>query len=81
MRRDAQKVRVKRSNQVIWEGRLQQVKQEKQEVEQVGKGAECGLMFDGFEGFEVGDTLELVELQRRRPKTANTDTGAMRIAE
>ena len=81
VRRDAHRVRVKRDNRVVWEGRLIQVKQVKQEVDQVGKGSECGLMFDGFEEFEVGDSLEVVEMQKRRPKVDATATGATRLAE
>jgi translation initiation factor IF-2 len=81
VRRDALKVRVKRTNQVVWEGKLLQLKQEKQVVDQVGQGLECGLMFDGFEDFQVGDTLEVIEMQKRRPKVTSTDTGAVRIQE
>lgn len=81
VRRDAHRVRVKRDNRVVWEGRLRQVKQVKQEVQQVGKGNECGLMFDGFEDFQVGDTLEVVELHKRRPKVDTTDTGATKVVE
>jgi translation initiation factor IF-2 len=81
VRRDAHKVRVLRGGKAIFEGRLRKVRVVKQDVEQVDKGGECGLMFDGFEGFEVGDVLEAVELQRRRPKTASTETGAAKVTE
>ena len=81
VRRDALKVRVKRHGRAVWEGKLLTVKQVKQEVEQVGKGGECGLMFDGYSEAEVGDTIEVVELVSRRPKLEGTATGAQKIVE
>jgi translation initiation factor IF-2 len=82
VRRDAVKARVRRSGAVIWEGRLHSVRVVKQSVEQVGKGTECGIMFEGgWEGFQVGDTVEVLELQQRRPKTADSDTGGVKIDE
>jgi translation initiation factor IF-2 len=79
IRRDVPKVRVKRQGEVLWEGRVTQLKQVKQVVDQVGKGSECGLLFDGFEDFRVGDSIEAVDFQVKRLQTKATDTGAVKI--
>jgi translation initiation factor IF-2 len=81
IRRDALKVRVLRMGQVQWEGKVRQLKQVKNTVEQVGAGAECGVMLDGWEGFEVGDKIEVVEMVARKPKVRGTETGAVKIDE
>lgn len=79
IRRDALKVRVKRLGNMVWEGRVSQLKQVKQVVEQVGKGSECGIMFDGFEDFKVGDSVEVVNLQTKQIVTTRTDIGGVKI--
>lgn len=81
VRRDTHKVRVKRHGKVVWEGRLMQLKLVKQVVEQVGKGSECGVMFNGFEEFEVGDEVEVVAQQTRRVASTATETGGLLINE
>ena len=79
MRRDALKVRVKRHHAIVWEGRVLQLRQEKQVLEQVSQGNECGILLDGFEDFEVGDIVEVVELQERRIGESSASTGAANL--
>jgi translation initiation factor IF-2 len=81
VRQDTPIVRVRRHGQVVWEGKLRQLKQVKQVVQQVGQGAQCGIMFEGWEDFQIGDQIEAVAMVSRRPKTKGTDTGAVMIDE
>ena len=79
VRRDAVLVRVKRVGVVQWEGRIRELKQSKNNVDQVGKGSECGIMLSGWEDFQVGDKLEILEMQAAKPKISSTLSGAVKI--
>lgn len=81
VRRDALHVRVKRYGEIVWQGRIRQLKQGKSDADQVGAGSECGIMFHDWEDFQVGDQVEVVELMSRQPKVKSTDTGAVVIDE
>lgn len=56
------KVRVYRSGDVVGEGKVDSLKFFKEDVLFVSSGKECGLMISGFEDFQQGDTLEVVEV-------------------
>ena len=61
------KVRVKRADDVIFEGNLASLKRFKDDVKEVKAGFECGLVFEGFDKFEELDTVEayvMVEVPR-----------------
>ena len=61
------KVRVKRADDVIFEGALASLKRFKDDVKEVKAGFECGLVFEGFDKFEELDTVEayiMVEVPR-----------------
>jgi translation initiation factor IF-2 len=51
-------VRVKRNDQLVYEGRVGSLKRFTEDVREVNTGFECGVSIDGFSGFEPGDTLE-----------------------
>ena len=55
------KVRVKRKGDVIFTGELSSLKHVKDDVKEVKKGLECGLLFDNWKKFEVGDVVEAYE--------------------
>jgi len=60
-------VKVLRKGEVIYDGKIDTLKHVKKNVTEMGKGSECGIGFDGFEGFEVDDqvqTYEIVEEKR-----------------
>jgi translation initiation factor IF-2 len=57
IRRNA-KTRVVRDSETVYEGELASLKHEKDNVKEVRTGFECGLRIKGFNGFEVGDTVE-----------------------
>ncbi|KAE8186342.1 hypothetical protein A4X06_0g7487 [Tilletia controversa] len=53
---------------VVWIGKLDSLKHGKNEVPDRGKGTECGMSFEGFQGFEEGDVVQCfytVELPRQ----------------
>ena len=60
-------VRINRGDEMIFEGALKSLKRFKDDVKDVREGFECGLVFDGFDKMEVGDTVEaftMVEVPR-----------------
>ena len=61
------KVRITREGEQIFEGPLASLKRFKDDVKEVKEGYECGLVFDGFDQMQVGDTVEayvMVEVPR-----------------
>ncbi|CAO1634560.1 unnamed protein product [Sympodiomycopsis kandeliae] len=46
---------------MIFEGRLSSIKQVKKEVNEMRKGTECGLSFDGFDDVREGDVVHCIE--------------------
>jgi len=62
VRRNA-KVRLLRDNVVIHDGELDSLKRFKDDVREVKAGFECGLSLRGFNDVNVGDHLEVYEIQ------------------
>ncbi len=54
-------VRVKRAEEVIWKGSISSLKRVKEDVREVQKGLECGIVLNGFSAFQEGDILEVYE--------------------
>ena len=52
------KIRVLRDGEIIGEGKIASLRKVKEEVTSVGKGNECGMIFDSEIDFLVGDTIE-----------------------
>lgn len=59
------KVRVLRGQSVIWKGSIASLKRVKEDVREVKKGLECGILLDGFSDFQVGDILQAYEITYR----------------
>jgi len=59
----ASRVRVLRSNVVVFDGELDSLKRFKDDVREVKAGFECGLSVKGYQDIEVGDILEVYEVQ------------------
>ncbi len=55
-------VRVVRGGNVIWKGSISSLKRFKDDVREVTKGTECGIVLQGFSDFNVGDMLEAYEI-------------------
>lgn len=60
--RNAQ-ARVLRNGQVIYTGKISSLRHIKEDVREMAAGFECGIMIDGFDAFEVGDTVEVFEVR------------------
>jgi translation initiation factor IF-2 len=61
-RRD--RVRVSRAGQQLWEGGIASLRRGKDDVNEVREGFECGILLDGFDDLEVGDTMEMFSTER-----------------
>ena len=59
--------RVLRNGVVLWSGKILSLKRFKDDVKEVNKGYECGIMLDGFNDVAVQDELEIFkEVQKQR---------------
>ncbi|ERF74867.1 hypothetical protein EPUS_03251 [Endocarpon pusillum Z07020] len=67
IRRD-KKIRVLRGSQVVYNGTLDSLKNQKKDVTEMRKGSECGMGFENWGEFEEGDQVQCYEEQ----KTART---------
>ena len=63
--RDA-KARVRRKNDVIFDGKVSMLKRFKEDVTEVRTGYECGVQLSDFGSFEEGDIIECYELEKIR---------------
>ncbi|RPB15294.1 initiation factor 2 [Morchella conica CCBAS932] len=55
------KVRVLRDGETIFEGMLESLKNVKKDVTEMRKGTECGIGFEGWGEFQVGDVVQCYE--------------------
>ncbi|HQL51662.1 MAG TPA: translation initiation factor IF-2 [Kiritimatiellia bacterium] len=55
--------RIFRNKEKIWEGKLSALKHFQNEVSEITGSQECGILFNGFEGFQAGDTVECFALE------------------
>ena len=55
------KARVVREGKVVYDGLLTSLKSAKKDVGEIRKGSECGMGFDNFEAFKVGDQVQCYE--------------------
>jgi len=56
-------VRLLRNNIVVWTGEIDSLKRFKDDVKEVRAGLECGLSLKNYNDIEVGDVLEVFEVQ------------------
>jgi translation initiation factor IF-2 len=62
MRRNA-KARVKRKNEVVFEGSVDSMRHLKENVRELATNFEGGIKLDGFDSFEEGDIIESFEIR------------------
>ncbi len=62
LRADA-RFRILRKKEKIWEGKLSALKHFQNEVSEVSGSQECGILFNGFEAFQEGDSIECYVLE------------------
>ncbi|MCJ1393406.1 hypothetical protein MMC18_006280 [Xylographa bjoerkii] len=55
------KIRVLRDAEVVYNGLLSSLKNQKKDVTEMRKGGECGMGFEGFSDFKVGDQVQCYE--------------------
>lgn len=55
-------VRVKRGDEVIWKGSISSLKRVKDDVREVQKGMECGIILSGFSALQENDIIEAYEI-------------------
>lgn len=72
-------MRLLRSGEVVFEGPCASLKREKQDVETVAKGNECGLVIRDFLDLKIGDVIQCLELVNRKPKFISSESGHVRI--
>ncbi len=58
------KVRIMRRKGLIYEGVLQTLRRFQDEVNEVRSGLECGIRVEGFNDFQVGDTIECYSVEK-----------------
>ncbi len=55
--------RILRNRQPVWSGKVQTLRHFKDVVKEVTGQQECGVCFDGFEDFQVGDVIECYAME------------------
>ncbi len=55
-------IRAKRNGEVFWKGSIASLKRVKEDVREVQKGLECGILLSGFNALQEGDILEAYEV-------------------
>ena len=61
IRRDA-KARIIRDGVVIYDGAINTIAREKDQVKEVKQGIECGITIENFNDIKVGDIIEAYEV-------------------
>ena len=61
-------VRVVRDKEVVWKGAVASLKKVKEDVREVSKGHECGVLLQGFNEFKEGDILQAYEVTYLTPE-------------
>src|SRR5438552_1067326 len=62
------KARIMRRKNLIYEGIIQALRRFQDEVSEVRAGMECGIRIDGFDDFQVGDSIEAYTIEKVAPK-------------
>jgi len=65
LRRSA-KIRLIRDGVVFWNGELSSLKHFKDDVREIKAGNECGLSFEKFQDFRIGDVVEAYEILKEK---------------
>ncbi len=55
-------IRQTRAGNVIWKGKIASLKRQKEDVKEVSKGLECGILLDGQSEVREGDILQAYEI-------------------
>jgi translation initiation factor IF-2 len=55
-------IRLMRDGEMVWKGSIASLKRVKEDVREVTKGLECGILLNGFTDFKEGDILEAFDV-------------------
>ena len=55
-------VKVFRNNEQVYKGKISSLKRVKEDVKEVNKGLECGIVIDGFQTIKIDDILEIFDI-------------------
>ena len=66
------RVRVKRGEQVVYEGNLDSLKRMKDDAKEVNSGFECGIAVGGFNDWKEGDLIDAFKMVSQRRTLART---------
>ena len=58
------RARVKRKDEVLYEGKIQTLRRFQNEASEVREGQECGIVLDRFANFAEGDIIESYEIEK-----------------
>lgn len=61
-------IRVVRNKEVIWKGTIHSLKRVKEDVREVSKGQECGVLLQGFSDYKEGDILQAYDITYLTPE-------------
>lgn len=61
-------VRVIRNKEVIWKGTISSLKRVKDDVREISKGYECGILLNHFSDYKEGDILQAYEITYLEPE-------------
>lgn len=54
--------KIYRNDEILWEGNIASLKRVKEDVKEVNKGLECGILLDGFKQYEEGDLIKTYKI-------------------
>jgi translation initiation factor IF-2 len=60
-------VRLRRDEDVIWEGKLDSLKRFKDDAKEVREGFDCGISFSGYNDIKEGDIIAAFDVKEVRP--------------
>jgi translation initiation factor IF-2 len=75
------RARLFRGSQIVYDGRVHSLKREKSDVREVVSGYECGICLDGHSDIEVGDRLEIYQIEETAATVAIINEAVERAAE
>ncbi|KZO95874.1 initiation factor 2 [Calocera viscosa TUFC12733] len=57
------RIRVMRSGEAVWEGKIAELKHMKKDISEAKKGMECGMSLEGFEDVRAGDIIQAIDIK------------------
>ncbi|MCB1083833.1 MAG: translation initiation factor IF-2, partial [Simkania sp.] len=54
--------KVIRKGEIVWEGNIASLKRVKEDVKEVAKGLECGILLEKFNDYQEGDEIKTFDI-------------------